>query len=143
MSIFGTGKPKVEYGATPTTVNIDYCEILNIDYLQDNIINKSKVAGEIGHYEKGVQVSIEIKVNLWKETNISTKFNSYLALKNQDLTFYLHRDSGAFDDSSGDPVMFRMIEFKPIYLTQHNFEDVLIMKFISTDYVDLDQHIKP
>ena len=140
MSIFGTSAPRfVTTGAA--TINLDYSEVIEDKPSPDRLVNKSPLSGSITNVERGDHYTVKIKVNLFKYSNPTTKFNEIVAHYRTGVYLYKHRDGNAYKDSSGSDVLMYFDLIERGYLETGNFEDVLILTFKSTEWIDLGEMV--
>ncbi|RMD51191.1 hypothetical protein D6827_02685 [Candidatus Parcubacteria bacterium] len=135
----GTGT----HSFTPYSSKVELPNFILSESLQeDGFFHKSVINGHKEWVSKGVHVNLEIKNYIYKEgteASIRSKFKEIWGLRNTDLWVYKHIDGlNLFRDSSGDPVSFVIEDVQLGYLTQANFEDYMIIKLSSKDYVDFN-----
>ena len=104
-----------------------------------------------GHREwitKGQHWVIEMKSNLFKESNIGlrrTDFDNLFGYLYTDVyvTRFIENSAGSvlIRDSSSVPVKFIMESFETSFLTQAKYEDMATIRLRSKDYVDMSKTV--
>lgn len=138
-SIFGIAEPKIVSGAT--TVLLDHTDIIKNEPIYDVLVHESKISGNRIIYGKGYHWMFELRLNLFRYAVPLTKWNELFPFIHTEVTLHPHRDKDPFKDSDSDVVKFFFMEMIPRYLRQDIREDILILKFISTRYVDISRSI--
>jgi hypothetical protein len=138
MAIFGTDKPRL----TDNSVNIDldYCEAIRSEPEFTGFIQKNELTGTQGHVDRGYNWIYEIKYYIYKEADPTGKYNQLAALLGTEIDkVYPHRDHNEFQDSAGVAVPFFFVEMTPDVVGRVNYEDFLILKFVSSGFVDISK----
>jgi hypothetical protein len=120
MAIFGTAAPKIG------SVNIDYAVVEAFEPEFDGIIHKSEISGDKVVINSSRHLNVEIIVNLWKEGNPTTKYNTIRGLLDTEQDFYLHRDGTAVRNAANTAnAKFLVKEVTPFYLETAQYRDRL------------------
>jgi hypothetical protein len=138
MAIFGTDKPRL----TDNSVNIDldYCEVIRSEPEFKGFIQKNELTGTQGHVDRGYHWVYEVKYYIYKEADPTGKYNQLAALLGTEIyKLYPHRDHREFVDWNANDVPFFFIEMTPSEVGRVNYEDFLILKFISSGFVDISR----
>ena len=128
MGIFGTVKPKYVQGGS--TVLIDFAVLIKDNPDPDFVVHQSPLSGARVIVYRGYHWVYEVDVHLHLESDPTAKFNIY----NGDLglEMALHRDR-----NKGSLGTFVLVDVPPRYVTFSGFEDIVRLKFISKNFVDL------
>jgi hypothetical protein len=138
MAIFGTDKPRL----TDNSVNIDldYCEVIKSEPEFTGFLQRGEIDGTNYHVNNGYHWVYEIKYYIYKEADSAGKYNQLALLLGTEIDkVYPHRDHSEFQDSAGVAVPFFFIEMIPDVVGRVNYEDFLILKFISSGFVDISR----
>ncbi len=133
--IFGTAAPKFISGST--TVLLDYARIITDKPVYNSIEQPSVLTGFVNHIHKGYWWLYTVRIHLFKESEAITKANELLSYIGQDVYLYKHREANAFQDSSGNDVLFRVQEVVPSWLNTPDYKDIIDITFKSQNYIDL------
>jgi len=139
MSIFGDNEPKI-VTLSDVTINLDKTLIVKDepDYRrirQEDVVSS---AGIIYNNTRGMHWLFWVTIHLFKySTDHGDKFDALYDTLNKNVTLHRHRDKDSFKDSNGNVVPFYFAEIVPFYFDSPNYRDVLLLKFESTAFVDL------
>jgi len=139
--IFGTGRPKFVYdlgGEDESEILLDHF-IVDDDNLEDDVIEHESVITKYRDWEeKGEHYLFSGRMNIFRFGNPFAKYQEVMAYKNSLVTLWRHRDHDAFQDSSGNIVLFK-VKMEPYYFTQAKYKDVIKLTFKSQKPVDIDK----
>jgi hypothetical protein len=139
--IFGIQNPKIiDSGAN--TILLDNVVVLVDEPITYKLIHQSPLNGNRNVVHRGKRWTYEIRYHLFKQsTDHATIFETLYDLLGTEVTLYRHRDKNPFQDTTGTVVPFIFKEINPVYVETVNYRDALILKFISTKFVDLTKNL--
>ena len=146
MAIWGTSAPKFIYdngGGSEATVLLDYVVITKNAPSYSYIEHVAEIEGSKEFHKKGKHWAFELKMNLFKYASPVAKYDEIVAYEGLLVDLWQHRDGDAFQDSGSDNVLFILKEVIPFNLNQYEWKDGLILKFESTEFIDLSQGTTP
>lgn len=136
--IFGTRAPKMTVSGGGTVL-LDYATIQKDEADYDILKHTSEITGNVAYVTRGSRWVVDILVHLYKYADPYAKFVELIAQKGTKVKLYRHRDGSAYKNSAGAEVDFMIEEINPFYLTNTKYEDAVIMKFRSVEYVDISK----
>ncbi len=136
--IFGKDAPKFTVSGVGDVL-LDYSIIQKDEADHDTLKHTSEITGHVEYITRGYRWEMDVLVHLYKYADPYAKFTEINQYKGSKVTLYRHRDGLPFKNSAGANVEFMIEEINPSYLTTVNYEDVVLIKFRSVDYVDLSQ----
>lgn len=150
--IFGIGSPKFVGTGTPdsNTVTLNYA-VLDPNWNDPRVIeHQSVITGKKTWATLGDYASFRVTVNLYKEANPSTVFNTLITYLHQLVYFYPHKDGSVDGDGNGKviknsssaSVKFFISKITPYYLSNIVLKDIVDIEFISEDYVDISKSVQ-
>lgn len=140
--IRGTREPQFETTGG-TKIVLDYATILVNEPLFRTIEQESVLTNYINHIHLGVHWMFQVRINLYKH-GANTAITKYLQLASylgSDVYLYEHKEGNAFQDSSGNKILFRVQEVKPSYFETADFKDVIYMTFKSSKPIDISKMV--
>jgi len=139
MGIFGTGAPKFVSGAT--TVLLDNA-IITKDEPDFRMLEHTAEIDQTKFYSgKGYHWDFHVKINLYKQTNPDTIFTTLMSYLHTEVTLFRHRDGISVRNSANAVVPFFLTEVIPKYKELLNFNVEVILKFRSTEMIDITKSL--
>jgi hypothetical protein len=139
MSIFGSKYPLIK---RPGQVAIDarYSRVVKDEPETAAVINKAEIGGARYSFVRGQRWIFEIEINLFKYPDSGDLvFQRWIEnLGATDFIIFRHYDGEPFTDENGIEVFFTLVEVKPFYLTQGRKYDRLLLRFVSNDFVYME-----
>jgi len=133
MSIFGTDEPKIIFSDS-TTVNLDNAAILFNKPQYKTTIKESEFNGDRVIVSRPFQWKFICLVWLFKYTS-PTPLAKYDTLDgflfDSGAQVFPHRDESAIQNEDGDTLLFHFAEINRTNITTRNFDDALILTFIT------------
>lgn len=134
MSIHGEEAPKIITSGSDT-INLDYVKVIKDEEDYKEVISKSKVEGIRTILHRGYHYDFHLKMHLYKYGDPGEKYIELKAALGDTVTLYRHRDGDPCKNPDGDSAGFVFIELIPFHLTEIDFKDGLILKFMSTEKI--------
>lgn len=143
--LFGNSAPKFIFDpdGENITVLLDYIVTLEDRPEEDYLIHESVFTKHRSFILKGKNWIYRCKLHLYKYTGVTPQVK-YAELKQYEgsaVRFYRHRDGDYLKDSTGAEVQMFLQSVDESYYQTSDYKDLLLLKFISTEYVDLTQGI--
>ncbi len=145
--IHGTSAPKFIFDPTGagTVVLLDYIQILKDKPEPEEIIHQSIFTGHrefiiLGHY-----YIYECRLHLYKYTTVvdgltpQEKYDEIKQFEGAVVRFFRHSDGDYLKDSTGAEVQMFLQSVDESYYKTPDYKDLLLLKFKSTEYIDLTQ----
>lgn len=142
MSVFGVGIPKIKLIASPNTETTLYdARILRDEPENEYMVHTSIINGHKEIVLKGTHWFFDVGIHIFKtgtdNENIA-KYQELAQLIGSEFELYRHTDfANPIFDSDGDAIPFILYEKIETYYQTTEYHDYLILKFMSTDYVDM------
>jgi len=133
-SIFGDGSPQfaANYGLpNQVIVVLDHYIITKDEPATKKIINESELETDRVFTPLGEYWELNLQINLFNYVDAQTKFHEISPYKNQNVVLWKHNDGQPYKDKNGKPVLFYIDEITPFSLSQDDFSDCLMIKFLS------------
>jgi hypothetical protein len=138
MAIWGSSYPKIKTSGN-YEIELPYAKILKDEPDFDSIMHENVLTGSRVRVRTKYHWIFEVQINLYKYPSPAYSYNLLNTYLNDLVSLWRHRDWEPVCDVNGDEVQFWFKEIVPIFLTDVNFEDALILKFISMNWVDLSK----
>jgi len=142
-SIFGVQSPKVVFETA--TITLDYSIIIQDRPVPDLILHESIINRHREWVVLGKHWVFEINLLLFKyTTGAAAKYAAVKAMEGGYVDQLFRRTDGvALKDSSSTLIRFLVEEVSETYLDTPDFPDILRIRFISENYIDITKSIKP
>ena len=139
--LFGSSAPKFIYepSGANETILLDYVVIMKDEPEEDFIIHQSIFTGHREFILKGKYWVVEMKLHLYKQGNPLVYYNTIKNYEGTNIRFFRHRDGDYLKDSTGAEVEMFLQSVDESYYQTLDYKDLLLLKFKSTEYVDLTQ----
>lgn len=140
-SFFGISYPKVTYNGNPLL--LEHSVILNDRLIPDIIMQESIVNRHREWVVKGKHHLFEINFYLFKYgENKQDKYDEIKAMERNYVSQLFRRSDGVqIKDSSNADVQFLCDEVSEFYIKRYDYPDVLRIKFLSENYVDMTKSV--
>ena len=133
MSIFGTGSAKFKFGGD-ADVDLDYSVLKPKWVLSDYIEHKSVITGQKQFIPLGDYSEFIVDVHLYKYGDPSAKFSEIYDYLHTNVAFWPHSDGSAVKSADDSNTEFFISDMNLSYLEDVDYNDVLSIKFVSSDY---------
>ncbi|MDY0082852.1 MAG: hypothetical protein RBR74_06705 [Ignavibacteriaceae bacterium] len=142
--IFGVNAPQFIYDPTGVneTVLLDYIIPLRDEAEQEILIHQSIFTGHREFIQKGFHWIYECKLHLFKYDNPLLKYEELKQYEGLLVRFYRHRDGDYLKDSTGAEVEMFLESVDESYYQTTDYKDLLLLKFKSSNYVDLAKNLE-
>lgn len=139
--IFGTQAPKFIYDPAGDNIEVllDYIVVLKDEEERDKIIHESVFTGHRELIIKGYYWIYECRLHLFKYDNPQTVYENLKSFEGKTVRFFRHRDGDYLKDNAGAEVKMFLESVNESYYETTDYKDLLLLKFKSTEYVDLTQ----
>jgi hypothetical protein len=137
MSIFGTQAPMFVYNhgsSGEEAVLLDNAVIVRNEPAYDYVEHKSQIDGSKILFKRAKHYEVEIRLNLFKYSNPTGKFNTIANYEGKPVTLWLHRDGAQYKQTDDETdALFVLREVNPFYLNNTDYKDGLVLIFQSID----------
>jgi|GEM_PF-3569820 len=136
-------------GTDPFTMSLEYTVNLNYAVVQQDepdlqqLVHEAPLHGERVYVDRGEHWVFDVVLNLWKYSNVSSKFQEINFYRRKKVTLWRHSDGERMLDPDGNTADFIIEEVRPFYLNRNDYQDRLLLKFRSLQWVDLGDGSTP
>ena len=133
MSIWGTGSAQFQFPGD-SVVTLEHSTMQGDYILPDIIEHKSIITGKKHFINNGDYSEFTVNVYLYKYADASAKFSEIYDYLHTNVYFWPHNDGKAISGSDSSPTEFFISDMSLSYLEDANYNDLLTIKFVASDY---------